>query len=119
VLTGLARGAFGSAAAGHDHDDDAIQRVVTGLTRGVDGTAPATHSGGAALKNFADANDKAKQTLGHEAGHAVALIHVVGIKTIMEDGVPPGAFPNFGYWHVFINAAAGTNSIQGKFRVKP
>lgn len=115
VFTGCTRGQFGSAAAAHRHLIFVRQRMLSGVTRGIAGSTAATHSGGAGVRNFADANDKARQTFGHEAGHLVALDHID--LTVLKASVTPGSWPDNGYYHQYING--GNDSIAGEFRVKP
>lgn len=115
VFTGCTRGQFGSTARAHKELLFVRQRMLFGVTRGIAGSTAATHSGSAGVRNFADANDKARQTFGHEAGHLVELDHID--LTVMKASVTPGSWPDNGYYHQYING--GNDSIAGEFRVKP
>jgi hypothetical protein len=86
-----------------------------GCTRGAMDTIAASHTNGASVKNFANADEVIQAVFGHEAGHVIGLEDFYGPNDnhIMNGALKQGAYLNNGYWSTYAPA------LMNEFRVKP
>ena len=109
---------------GTEADVPPLEERATGSTT----TSPAPPAQRQALKLFASPNAFARRGFAHEAAHCTGLQQPVAgsgnnpySMTIMSNEVAAGAWPDNGYWHLFINTTPDPDQdpVEDHFRVKP